>query len=168
MQELAQCEVQGGMCAAPSSATSRPSPVTSRYTTGASSGRGSSPLLLGASPFRQASSRPSRNLGFPVRAAAPCRAMAKIPTVKLSSGYDMPVVGMGVWRAEKGKLAFLVKEAIKIGYRHFDCAGEHLFQGRLVWRFRTAPRFSKLSYGTRCAWIFVFFFAGHEEPFPPG
>lgn len=50
--------------------------------------------------------------------------MAKIPTVKLSSGHDMPVVGLGVWRAEKGKLSSLVKEAIKIGYRHFDCAGE--------------------------------------------
>ena len=50
--------------------------------------------------------------------------MSVVPSILLSSGYSMPVVGMGVWRAEKGKLPGLVKEAIRIGYRHFDCAGE--------------------------------------------
>lgn len=45
--------------------------------------------------------------------------------VKLSSGHSMPVVGMGVWRADPGVIHDLILEAIKLGYRHFDCAGDH-------------------------------------------
>ena len=49
-------------------------------------------------------------------------------TVMLNNGHKMPVVGMGVWRADPGVIHSLILEAIKIGYRHFDCAGN-------IWRF---------------------------------
>eukprot|EP00245_Coleochaete_scutata_P008921 TRINITY_DN2823_c0_g1_i1.p1 TRINITY_DN2823_c0_g1~~TRINITY_DN2823_c0_g1_i1.p1 ORF type:complete len:339 (+),score=69.72 TRINITY_DN2823_c0_g1_i1:73-1017(+) len=48
-----------------------------------------------------------------------------VPSLKLSSGYEMPLIGMGVWRAEPGQLGILIKEAIQIGYRHFDCAADY-------------------------------------------
>ena len=42
--------------------------------------------------------------------------------LKLHSGDAMPVLGLGTWRAEKGKLAPSITEALCIGYRHVDCA----------------------------------------------
>ncbi|BBN11036.1 hypothetical protein MPTK1_5g08510 [Marchantia polymorpha subsp. ruderalis] len=45
-------------------------------------------------------------------------------SIKLSSGYEMPVVGMGVWRAGSS-VQNLVVEAVKLGYRHFDCAADY-------------------------------------------
>lgn len=35
----------------------------------------------------------------------------------------MPIVGLGVWRMEEKEIKDLLLNAIKIGYRHFDCAG---------------------------------------------
>lgn len=48
-----------------------------------------------------------------------------VPAVKLSSGHHMPMVGMGVWRADPEQLKVLIREAILIGYRHFDCAADY-------------------------------------------
>ena len=47
--------------------------------------------------------------------------------VTLNNGHKMPIVGMGVWRADPGVIHDLILDAIKIGYRHFDCAGNTLF-----------------------------------------
>lgn len=46
-------------------------------------------------------------------------------TVTLSSGYKMPVIGLGLWRLEKDELKEVILNAIKIGYRHFDCAAHY-------------------------------------------
>lgn len=43
--------------------------------------------------------------------------------ITLNSGFKMPIVGLGVWRMEKGEVRDLIINAIKIGYRHLDCAG---------------------------------------------
>uniref|UniRef100_A0A9I9CFH6 NADP-dependent oxidoreductase domain-containing protein n=1 Tax=Cucumis melo TaxID=3656 RepID=A0A9I9CFH6_CUCME len=43
--------------------------------------------------------------------------------ITLNSGFKMPVIGLGVWRMEKQQVRDLIINAIKIGYRHFDCAG---------------------------------------------
>lgn len=43
--------------------------------------------------------------------------------IKLNSGHNMPVLGLGVWRADPGVLHNVVLQALKLGYRHFDCAG---------------------------------------------
>jgi D-xylose reductase len=50
------------------------------------------------------------------------------PSVKLNSGYDMPLVGFGLWKVNNDTCANQVYEAIKAGYRLFDGAcGTSLF-----------------------------------------
>ena len=44
------------------------------------------------------------------------------PTLKLSSGYEMPIVGFGMWKVDKDTCADTVYNAIKTGYRCFDGA----------------------------------------------
>ena len=44
------------------------------------------------------------------------------PTVKLSSGYEMPLVGFGLWKVDNATCADTVYNAIKAGYRLFDGA----------------------------------------------
>jgi D-xylose reductase len=45
-----------------------------------------------------------------------------VPAIKLSSGYDMPQVGFGLWKVDNEIAADTVYNAIKIGYRLFDGA----------------------------------------------
>ncbi|XP_047078826.1 NADP-dependent D-sorbitol-6-phosphate dehydrogenase-like [Lolium rigidum] len=46
-------------------------------------------------------------------------------TLALSSGHQMPAVGLGVWRMDSSALRGLIHSALRAGYRHFDCAGTH-------------------------------------------
>jgi D-xylose reductase len=46
-------------------------------------------------------------------------------TVKLTGGNEIPAVGLGMWKVDKPIVADLVQEAIRIGYRHFDCACDY-------------------------------------------
>ncbi|KAK8808466.1 hypothetical protein WA158_008367 [Blastocystis sp. Blastoise] len=48
-----------------------------------------------------------------------------IPSIKLSSGYMMPIFGLGTWKSEPQKIHDSVIEAIKLGYRLFDCAAAY-------------------------------------------
>ncbi|KAG5624892.1 hypothetical protein H5410_010110 [Solanum commersonii] len=45
--------------------------------------------------------------------------------ITLKIGYKMPIVGLGVWRMEGKDIKDLLINAIKIGYRHFDCAADY-------------------------------------------
>ncbi len=42
--------------------------------------------------------------------------------IQLRNGGSIPALGLGTWKAEKGEVGEAVLSAIKIGYRHFDCA----------------------------------------------
>lgn len=44
-------------------------------------------------------------------------------TITLNNGFEMPVIGLGLWRLEKEELRNTILNAIKLGYRHFDAAG---------------------------------------------
>lgn len=46
-----------------------------------------------------------------------------VTTVKMSSGYDIPVLGFGTYQAANGEEAYQsTLAAIKAGYRHIDTA----------------------------------------------
>ncbi|KAK3152024.1 hypothetical protein QOZ80_2BG0153350 [Eleusine coracana subsp. coracana] len=47
------------------------------------------------------------------------------PALTLSSGHQMPAVGLGVWRMEKPAIRNLIHSALRIGYRHLDCAADY-------------------------------------------
>ncbi|KKZ65924.1 NAD(P)H-dependent D-xylose reductase xyl1 [[Emmonsia] crescens] len=47
------------------------------------------------------------------------------PNIKLSSGYDMPIVGFGLWKVNNETCADQVYNAIKTGYRLFDGACDY-------------------------------------------
>jgi alcohol dehydrogenase (NADP+) len=43
-------------------------------------------------------------------------------TVEFANGDRMPVLGLGTWKSKPGEVGAAVEEAVRIGYRHFDCA----------------------------------------------
>ena len=49
--------------------------------------------------------------------------MASGAGMLLNSGHTMPIIGLGVWRMQKNLIRDLIFSSIKLGYRHFDCAG---------------------------------------------
>ncbi|XP_031764282.2 aldo-keto reductase AKR2E4-like [Galleria mellonella] len=59
--------------------------------------------------------------------------VVKAPTVKLSSGYEMPIVGLGTYarKAEPGQVRQAVEWAIEAGYRHIDTATIYRNEGEV-------------------------------------
>lgn len=68
-------------------------------------------------------------------ATAPAQPLV-VPTAKLNSGYDIPLVGLGTWKASPGQVRAAVLAAVRCGYRHIDCASiygnEHEVGGSCV------------------------------------
>ncbi|WP_406695954.1 aldo/keto reductase [Singulisphaera sp. Ch08] len=46
-------------------------------------------------------------------------------TTKLSSGDEMPLIGLGLWKIDRADAARAVREALRSGYRHLDSACDY-------------------------------------------
>src|SRR5262245_38686296 len=60
------------------------------------------------------------------------------PGLRLESGDSLPMVGLGTWKMAKDRAADLVLEAIRAGYRHFDCACDYGNEPQIGAGLRTA------------------------------
>ena len=42
--------------------------------------------------------------------------------LKLNNDVEMPILGLGTWKSDKAQIYSTIRWALKLGYKHFDCA----------------------------------------------
>lgn len=63
-------------------------------------------------------------------------------TYKLSSGFEMPAIGLGTWKATAEEITHSVSHALNCGYQHLDCAAIY-WNEPAVGRMLSASRISR-------------------------
>lgn len=48
--------------------------------------------------------------------------MTAMHTLRFANNDQMPILGLGTWKSKPGEVGAAVREAVRIGYRHIDCA----------------------------------------------
>jgi D-xylose reductase len=48
-----------------------------------------------------------------------------VPNLTLSGGDSLPAVGLGLWKVDGDAAPRLIDDAVRCGYRHFDCACDY-------------------------------------------
>ena len=61
-------------------------------------------------------------------------------TLAFRNGDQMPILGLGTWKSEPGAVYAAVREAIRIGYRHIDCAAAYGNEAEIGNAIRDAGR----------------------------
>ena len=65
----------------------------------------------------------------------------------------MPLVGLGLWKIEREKVAHVVRQALEIGYRHLDSAADYGNEVEVGQGIKQALADGVCS--TRCIWSVV-------------
>lgn len=60
--------------------------------------------------------------------------------ITLNTGANIPVIGLGTWRSNAGEVYQAIRWALKLGYKHFDCASIYNNQEEIGQAFTDAFR----------------------------
>ena len=52
-------------------------------------------------------------------------------TIEVGRDGRMPALGLGTWKSAPGEVGAAILEALRIGYRHIDCAAIYLNQAEI-------------------------------------
>lgn len=72
-------------------------------------------------------------------------------TLKFKNGDEMPAIGLGTWKSDKGVVEEAVKTALNNGYRHVDCAATYGNEAEIGNAFKSV--FSKGKIKREDVWI---------------
>ncbi len=57
---------------------------------------------------------------------------------ELAGGGSLPALGLGTWKSAAGEVGPVIREAVRLGYRHFDCAAAYANEAEIGAAFAAA------------------------------